>query len=188
MEQYLQLYRKAVFMWLHSTWSRMSPLSLEIFPHRQHCHFLAVPSITVVMCTRNMLSLSWEDGLLWAGPGHINDYRKTTLSNIYCGQKYAIYSEMISLFCLEFRSITRFVHFSHVLPQWVSSLAHLATNGAYLLGIKMSFHMVSDSGFVPICHVTHEASPDSSIPSILHHGVVDQQVQLCTKIARSLFG
>ena len=50
MVQYLQLYRKAVFICLHSTWSRMSPFNLETFPQRQYCHFLAAPSITGAMC------------------------------------------------------------------------------------------------------------------------------------------
>ena len=66
--QYLQLYMKAVSLWLHSTWSRMSPFSLAILPHSMHCHFLTAPSITMAMWTKNMLSLSWGEGLASAAP------------------------------------------------------------------------------------------------------------------------
>ena len=79
--QYLQLYMKAVSICLHSTWSRMSPFSLAILPHRMHCHFFTTPSITLTMCTKNMLSLARGEGLLSAAPDiRYNHYYYNTCS------------------------------------------------------------------------------------------------------------
>ena len=66
--QYLQVYKKAESLCVLSTWSRISPFSFAALPQITHCHFLIPASIIVVMCIRNMLSLSCGEGLLSGGP------------------------------------------------------------------------------------------------------------------------